>query len=1413
MIFTPSTIKTPSRPYPATTKANNTELGNFTNCGVTWNDPLWVNQWHLCNPAEGGVDANVTGAWAQGFFGEGIQIAIVDDGVQYTHPDISSKYDAIGSFDFNDHDTDPMPLDKNHHGTACAGVAAAAAETTCGVGVAPHSRIAGIRLIAGSFTTADEIQALTYRSDRSHIFSNSWGPTDCSSNGCKMDGPNEMATLQIESHAKHGRNGLGTIYLWAAGNGGEKDDTNMDGFANSIYVIAVGASNDQGVRSEYSERGAAIHISAPSSDRQPHPGITTSDLMGSAGYTDSSCTNTFGGTSSATPLVAGVVALILEANPLLSWRDVKHVLKVSATRTDPVSGGWVQNGGGVWVSHSYGFGVVNAGRAVELARQWQPLPPLVSFSITQEGSVLGRRPRVFEARVPSPDPIGSQRVTTVEMVEVYVWITCVHRGSVTIELRSPSGTTSILAKIKEESYPDYDGWRLMSVQHWGESAVGVWQLTVFDLLSPGSRLVKWNLALHGSGFPMDASECGNGIVETNEQCDDGNTVAGDGCSGVCLLESGWRCATAAGAASKCVTDCGDGLKLLAEGCDDGNVDDNDGCDALCVVEPNFVCPMHPLLNVSRCFRIGSCNGTQTHTALEGTITDNNYPHQYNDNQKCRFLIQPPVPTFDVLDKLTAWIQLTFTRFDTENGYDFVVVYDGPTEDSPLLGSFSGTSIPLPIRTTQPNAMLIVFKADPHQGGKGFAAEYAAVVGTRTCAAATLVIASEGSIDDGSGIFPYSRSQCMWLISPEDDTFNFLTLTFHTLDINQGDHVFVLDGDTLQSPMLSVFQNDVFAPDIVRSSPNQHSLLVVFDGASENAAAFGFEASFGVVTSFDSTAYPTCKNLTVFTDVQGTFEDGSDQYMYQSRITCLWLIAPTGVDWIKLSIDWISTEASHDKVTVYNGNTTTSHVIGEFSGDAITRIVISTGPLMLIEFTSDEATGGDGFAMHWDAGVGEHECSGNVTFDALMGSFSDGSKDSNYINFQHCEWLIAPSEHADWITLHFTEFDTELNYDIVHVFDGDTATAPLLLSASGNMIPRTVTTSQGKAMLVVFRSDSFATAKGFRAEYLTGLGDAPVTQCQPTQLLIDSSGEFSSNEQATTYVPSTNCEFLISPGFGYKSITLSFLSLETELARDTIRVFDGSSTRDRKIGIFFGKSASVVTLEGSGEAFGSTLAENGVKLAAFPTVISRPLVIADPADGCAPLANTASTSGNIVLLMRGVCLFTAKAARAFEAGAVAVIIQNNEGTDDLVPMGGDFLALSIPVMLVSMKTGSALREAAASNLGANVTLASFVQSTGNEMLVTFSSDSNDVPLKGFEAQYTAHSSQDSAVPHCTGSEIIREPYGTITLQASVHCRYIVLPSLCQDPPNGYLELSVYSESAMLDGSAVMVYDGPAPTTPN
>jgi subtilisin family serine protease len=354
------------------------------------NDPFFPQQWHLTR-----IQAEQ--AWDITRGDPSVVIAVIDDGLDVDHEDIARPGKIVTPLDIIGGDNDPRPAPGDGHGTSVAGVAAANGENAVGVsGIAPECSLMPIRLITGAAITDDqEAQAFDHAVDNgAAIISNSWGPSD---GGGAAPLPIVVGRA-FDRAVTNGRGGLGTVILFASGNGNESISAaaTLDGYSSDNRVIAVAAVHDQNTRSGYSDFGIDVDVCAPSDGTSAVPifwitnngmpadgstlGITTTDLTGGDGFNppapgldaepiaDPNYTGLFGGTSSACPLAAGVVGLMLTIAPDLTRDQVQFVLeattdKVDFANTDPV-GSYQPNGH----SQFYGFGRVNALNAVRCAR-------------------------------------------------------------------------------------------------------------------------------------------------------------------------------------------------------------------------------------------------------------------------------------------------------------------------------------------------------------------------------------------------------------------------------------------------------------------------------------------------------------------------------------------------------------------------------------------------------------------------------------------------------------------------------------------------------------------------------------------------------------------------------------------------------------------------------------------------------------------------------------------------------------------------------------------------------------------------------------------------------------------------------------------------------------------------------------
>jgi subtilisin-like proprotein convertase family protein len=302
-----------------------------------------------------------------------------------------------------------------------------------------------------------------------------------------------------------GRNGKGIIYVFAAGNEfATGADVNFEGRLNNRYLISVGAVGKDGVHSSYSNGGAALFISGPGGDSEYY----SNNLVALAG---GGCTDGTVGTSFACPVVSGIVALVLQANDNLSWRDVQGVLASTAQKVQPDDPSWVTNAAGFHHSYLYGFGLVDASAAVNAARTWANFNAELQV-IGESGTVDVGIPDFPSDAVESKVSVSTSATFVVESVTVYLDLSSSSRGDLEITLVSPQGTSSILVPgERPENSQEVERWKLTTVRAWGETANGDWTLRIKDLregdVSTCVDTAGWSVNITSPDGPFEL-DCG-----------------------------------------------------------------------------------------------------------------------------------------------------------------------------------------------------------------------------------------------------------------------------------------------------------------------------------------------------------------------------------------------------------------------------------------------------------------------------------------------------------------------------------------------------------------------------------------------------------------------------------------------------------------------------------------------------------------------------------------------------------------------------------------------------------------------------------------------------------------------------------------------------------------------------------------
>lgn len=521
-------------------------------------DPLYAQSWHLQNTGQMtfslnggnvGQDLNIVTARNLGLTGLGVRIAVSDTGVETSHEDLALNLLPNEHRDYSKASApfqgDPNTLGSGgDHGTGVIGIISALGLNGLGSqGVAYGAKIAAFKYINGSNRLS---RMLDQASGDFDIFNYSYGLYSCIFSSVPSD-----YIAQLKFGVNNGRDGKGAIYIKAAGNeyvGSTSDcfpdeedpglyygNANLEEDHSYPYQIVVGAINANGISASYSTPGSSLWISAAGGEYgDSDPAILTTDRTGcDRGYSQADSTknsfesgssqnpncnytSAFNGTSAATPMVSGVSALILEANPNLSWRDVKHIIASTAVKVDPnrsdtghpnalnLSGhtyqqGWITNAAGYNFHNWYGFGSIDAGAASLMAQTYN------SNWEVQKETDFSDDSGVLDLSIPdaSTDGVTSSLNVSqdyfIEAIQIRLSVTHSFIGDLGVELTSPSGTKSILMNINSgiEGSAIVDEI-LLSNAFYGEASAGLWSLKIIDGAQQDlGNLTNWKINIIG----------------------------------------------------------------------------------------------------------------------------------------------------------------------------------------------------------------------------------------------------------------------------------------------------------------------------------------------------------------------------------------------------------------------------------------------------------------------------------------------------------------------------------------------------------------------------------------------------------------------------------------------------------------------------------------------------------------------------------------------------------------------------------------------------------------------------------------------------------------------------------------------------------------------------------------------------
>ncbi len=521
-------------------------------------------QWHLLDQGAvvnthgiytvGGNDLKVKPLYEQGIVGQNAWVRVVDDGLEAEHEDLKGRLNVENSWsaEKKSHNTTPKNI-ADSHGTNVAGLIAADGSNDIGVrGVAPYATLTGYKLRtpqpgALDYNMEELRDAWLGGDDKISIVNNSWGST-------ADKYIEEENILKEGAETKRVRDGkaLGRIYMIASGNGGFNqrevgedgeildivDDSATSYFRGSQYAITVAAVRNENTITQYSTQGSNVLVSGYGGGIKTH----TSALMATTTRTGASKTTwpedskkaysfAFDGTSAATPVASGALALVLSECPDLSYRDVKWLIANTATKIDEnydtttISGvknvppfsttpkldlyngfGYVKNAAGLSHSNYYGYGLVNPTGMINMCKDssFKHLPAKKEIKVTNENTgliPLNKNNHYLKEKIMVNKSVvnGLDRVEWVGLT-IYGKFDNLHKLS--IVLISPSGTVSrILTNSKsaiDEVMKVEEGYRLSSVAFVDEDPQGEWTLIAqSDDMSDTGRFTKLKLEIVG----------------------------------------------------------------------------------------------------------------------------------------------------------------------------------------------------------------------------------------------------------------------------------------------------------------------------------------------------------------------------------------------------------------------------------------------------------------------------------------------------------------------------------------------------------------------------------------------------------------------------------------------------------------------------------------------------------------------------------------------------------------------------------------------------------------------------------------------------------------------------------------------------------------------------------------------------
>ncbi|MFP4470329.1 MAG: CUB domain-containing protein [Bacteroidales bacterium] len=460
-----------------------------------------------------------------------------------------------------------------------------------------------------------------------------------------------------------------------------------------------------------------------------------------------------------------------------------------------------------------------------------------------------------------------------------------------------------------------------------------------------------------------------------------------------------------------------------------------------------------------------CQLADTLTHHEGSVADGSGIFDYLPHQECSWLVN--IDSAEI-----SHVIISFSDFSLAAG-DVLEIYRGTSVADPLIAALNGNEIP-GMLTVDGKECLIRFVSDDAWEGEGFLLNYWGVK-MPFCQEEAVVLADvEGSLEDGSGYFPYgNHSDCRWLIAPEappGDSVEYVVVEFSLLDLADDDTLWFFDGETENAPVLDSFTRGEI-PDSFSSSEDK--LFVKFT-SDDSLTAQGWRFSW------TSVAPVYCHDTVWLDQPSGSFSDGSNDKFYLNNSECYWVLDVPESQIIKVWFEKFDLEYQYDFLKVFDMNQQPTKLLQVYTGSVLPDPQIFQSNRLLFAFTSDDFLVKDGFDLSYTEIEMPDYCHDTVYLSQSHGTITDGSHDENYLNNSRCVWMVDVSEHFS-LNITFSLLDLEYQYDFLYVYDATMQPPVLLKNFSGSAIPPPFLLESNR-LIFVFESDENITRDGFVLNY-------------------------------------------------------------------------------------------------------------------------------------------------------------------------------------------------------------------------------------------------------------------------------------------------------------------------------------------